>query len=252
MHSRPTHHPSADRPVLRLGLAGFTNAEQSLLNVALASRAAKYQMNWQLTSLGDADAWCVNGSRVQGLPDGTLRITPGLPSGRSIRINPAEIDWPVAFSMPLTVPGFQPGLCIPAAIAREHRVDAHAAGGLVATPDGAVPPGVLHRGEGPRPAFERVPCQRQRQAVRPGQPPHRHRRMAARRSGRDAQCGMEPAARDGGQHAQPFRSHRLFPADVAVRHPDQRATACRRTIARAACSCAARRACRCACSTIRA
>ncbi|HMA09808.1 MAG TPA: hypothetical protein VKP68_18160 [Ramlibacter sp.] len=107
MTSRSTHPSSAERPVLRLGLAGFNNAEQSLLNVALAARAAKYQMNWQLSSLGDADAWCVNGSRVQGLPDGTLRITPGLPSGRSIRINPAEIDWPVAFSTPLNVPGFK-------------------------------------------------------------------------------------------------------------------------------------------------
>src|SRR5512140_236061 len=107
MTSRPTHPSNAERPVLRLGLAGFTNAEQSLLNVALAARAAKYQMNWQLSSLGDADAWCVNGPHVQGLPDGTLRITPGLPSGRSIRINPAEIDWPVAFSTPLNVPGFK-------------------------------------------------------------------------------------------------------------------------------------------------
>jgi len=108
MNTRPARPSNAERPVLRLGLAGFSNAEQSLLNVALASRAARYQMNWQLSSLGDADAWCVNGSRVQGLPDGILRITPGLPSGRSIRINPAEIDWPVAFSTPLSVPDFSP------------------------------------------------------------------------------------------------------------------------------------------------
>lgn len=108
MQPRPTHPSTAERPALRLGLAGFTNAEQSLLKVALASRAAKYQMNWQLSSLGDADAWCVNGSRVQTLPDGILRITPGMPSGRSIRINPAEIDWPVAFSTPLTAPDFKP------------------------------------------------------------------------------------------------------------------------------------------------
>lgn len=108
MIHRPTHLPNAERPVLRLGLAGFSNAEQSLLNVALAARAAKYQMNWQLATLGDADAWCVNGAHVKGLPDGTLRITPGLPSGRSIRINPADIDWPVAFSGPIDVPGFKP------------------------------------------------------------------------------------------------------------------------------------------------
>ncbi len=97
-----------DRPVLRLGLVGFDPAQQAQLKVALASRADRYQMNWQLSSLGDADAWCVNGTHVKGLPDGTLCITPGLPSGRSIRINPAEINWPVAFSLPLNVPGFQP------------------------------------------------------------------------------------------------------------------------------------------------
>jgi hypothetical protein len=108
MHPRTTHPLIADRPVLRLGLAGFNSAEQAHLNAALAARADRYQMNWQLSSLGDADAWCVNGAHVLGLPDGTLRITPGLPSGRSIRINPADIDWPVAFSMPLDVPGFKP------------------------------------------------------------------------------------------------------------------------------------------------
>jgi hypothetical protein len=108
MLTRSNNHPSAERPVLWLGLAGFTTAEQALLSAALALRASKYQMNWQLAQLGDADAWCVNGSRVQGLPDGTLRIIPGLPSGRSIRINPAEIDWPVAFSTPLGAPDFKP------------------------------------------------------------------------------------------------------------------------------------------------
>lgn len=106
-----TRFPSnafADLPVLRLGLAGFTAAEQASLCVALASRAAGKQMSWQLAQLGDADAWCVNGSRVQHLPDGTLRIVPGLPSGRSIRINLDEIDWPVAFSTPLDSPDFKP------------------------------------------------------------------------------------------------------------------------------------------------
>jgi hypothetical protein len=108
MFIRSSNHPYAERPVLRLGLAGFTAAEQASLNIALALRASKYQMNWQLAQLGDADAWCVNGSRVSALPDGTLRIRPGLPSGRSIRINPAEIDWPVAFSTPLGAPDFKP------------------------------------------------------------------------------------------------------------------------------------------------
>src|SRR4029079_18915800 len=47
----------------------------------------------------------VTGSRGQRLPGGVLRILPGLPSGRSVRIHPDEIDWPIAFSTPLAVAG---------------------------------------------------------------------------------------------------------------------------------------------------
>jgi DNA-binding transcriptional ArsR family regulator len=99
---------SEDIPVLRLGLAGFTTSEQASLTTAMALRAARGQIVWQAAALGEADAWCVNGSRVQRLPDGSLRIVPGLPSGRSIRISPADIDWPMAFSTPLGSPEFRP------------------------------------------------------------------------------------------------------------------------------------------------
>jgi hypothetical protein len=99
---------SAELPMLRLGLAGFTAAEQALLNAALAARASHSQTRWQLAPLGEADAWCVNGSRVQRLPEGVLRILPGLASGRSLRIHPDEIDWPIAFSTPLAAAGFEP------------------------------------------------------------------------------------------------------------------------------------------------
>jgi DNA-binding transcriptional ArsR family regulator len=99
---------SEDVPVLRLGLAGFTTSEQASLTTAMALRAARGQIVWQAAALGEADAWCVNGSRVQRLPDGSLRIVPGLPSGRSIRISPADIDWPMAFSTPLGAPEFRP------------------------------------------------------------------------------------------------------------------------------------------------
>ena len=94
--------------MLRLGLAGFTAAEQAVLSAALAARASHGQTSWQFAPLGEADAWCVNGSRVQSLPGGVLRILPGLPSGRSIRIHPDEIDWPIAFSTPLGSAGFEP------------------------------------------------------------------------------------------------------------------------------------------------
>ena len=168
MLTRSNSNSSTERPVLRLGLAGFSTAEQSSLNVALASRAAQDQIKWQLVPLGEADAWCVNGSRVQGLPDGTLRIVPGLPSGRSIRINPTEIDWPVAFSTPLAAPDFKAAYLFQCDAPESIVADAEAARGLAAAADGAVLSGLAHRGEEPRPAHRRLSRQRQRQAVRAG------------------------------------------------------------------------------------
>jgi hypothetical protein len=108
MLTPPIRYHSTELPVLRLALAGFTAAEQAFLNAALAARASHSQTSWQLAPLAEADAWCVNGARVQRLPDGVLRILPGLPSGRSMRIHPDEIDWPIAFSTPLSSAGFDP------------------------------------------------------------------------------------------------------------------------------------------------
>lgn len=104
----PSRAIVAEQPVLRLALAGFSAAEQSGLCVALAQRAARRRIQWQLAQPGEADAWFVNGSRVQRLPDDTLRIMPGLPSGRSIRINMEQVDWPIAFSTPAGPPDFRP------------------------------------------------------------------------------------------------------------------------------------------------
>ncbi len=82
--------------------------EQAPLCHALAARLSTRRTSWQVTPLGEADAWCVNGSRVARLPDGTLRIVPGLASGRSIRIHPDEVDWPIAYSTPAGPPDFRP------------------------------------------------------------------------------------------------------------------------------------------------
>jgi hypothetical protein len=97
-----------EQPLLRLALAGFNAAEQGALCVVLAQRAARRRIQWQLAQPGEADAWFVNGARVQQLPDGTLRIMPGVASGRAIRINLEDLDWPIAFSMPVGPPDFKP------------------------------------------------------------------------------------------------------------------------------------------------
>ena len=99
---------TTELPILRLGLAGFTREEEAALCVEAAWRATEKQMVWVVGSLADADAWCVNGSRLRRLPDHTWRIVPPNISEHSIRINPDEVDWPVAFSMPAGPPDFDP------------------------------------------------------------------------------------------------------------------------------------------------
>jgi len=99
---------TTELPILRLGLAGFTREEEAALCTEAAWRATEKQMVWVVGSLADADAWCVNGSRLRRLPDHTWRIVPPNVSEHSIRINPDEVDWPVAFSMPAGPPDFDP------------------------------------------------------------------------------------------------------------------------------------------------
>jgi hypothetical protein len=45
---------------------------------------------------------------VQQLSDGTLRVASGVPAGRSIQLNPSEVDRPMAFSIPLAPRDFEP------------------------------------------------------------------------------------------------------------------------------------------------
>lgn len=95
-----------DRPVLRLGLAGFSSVEEEAIRTAV--RAPVPVLDWEVVPLADADAWCVNGARAQPLGDGTVRIAPGLPSSRSIRVDPKAIDCPVVFAGLPASPGFRP------------------------------------------------------------------------------------------------------------------------------------------------
>lgn len=108
MLNPPNRTFNPEQPQLRLALAGFNAAEQAALCVVLAQRAARRRIQWQLAQPGEADAWFVNGARVQRLPDGTFRIMPGVASGRAIRINLEDLDWPLAFSLPLAATDFRP------------------------------------------------------------------------------------------------------------------------------------------------
>ena len=85
--------------MLRLGLLGFSSAQQAMLETALV--ALRTRLRWRVVALDEADAVCVNGSRVVTLPDGSLQIADSAPGGPPLRIDPSHSGRPLSFSLPL-------------------------------------------------------------------------------------------------------------------------------------------------------
>lgn len=96
----PSHKTTLDLPVLRLGIVGFAPAQHSLLEAVLAN--VDSGMCWQVTRLSQADAWCVNGSCIEVLTDGSLQIGSAAGNARPVRLNLDHADRPIAFSLPLS------------------------------------------------------------------------------------------------------------------------------------------------------
>jgi len=96
-------------PALRLGLAGFSEAQQKLAADA-ARAAATPRWRWELGTFADADAWWLEGRHTLLMPNKHLRVQPAVPSGRSVQIALADVDRPVAFSLPLVAPDFKPAV----------------------------------------------------------------------------------------------------------------------------------------------
>jgi hypothetical protein len=96
-------------PVLRLGLAGFTEAQQRAASEAAAA-AGSARARWELGSFADADGWWLDGGRTLLMPNKHLRVQPAVPTGRSVQLALADVDRPVAFSLPVTAPGFHPAV----------------------------------------------------------------------------------------------------------------------------------------------
>lgn len=96
-------------PVLRLGLAGYTEAQHKTAAEAAAA-AASARATWELGNFADADAWWLEGSRTLLMANEHLRVQPAVPSGRSVQLALADVDRPVAFSLPITAPGFKPAV----------------------------------------------------------------------------------------------------------------------------------------------
>jgi hypothetical protein len=96
-------------PVLRLGLAGFTEAQQKVAAAAVAA-ASSNRARWEISAFADADGWWLDGSRTVLLPDQHLRVQPATPSDRPVQLALADVDRPVGFSLPITAPGFKPAV----------------------------------------------------------------------------------------------------------------------------------------------
>ena len=96
-------------PVLRLGLAGFSEAQQNAAT-AVVRAAGSPRANWTLSPLAEADVWWLEGSRTVLMPTGMLRVQPGVRSGRSVQIALSDVDRPVGFTLPLAAAGFEPAV----------------------------------------------------------------------------------------------------------------------------------------------
>jgi hypothetical protein len=95
-----------------LGLAGFTDAQ--VKNAAeVAAAAAGPRARWELGGFAEADGWWLEGSRTLLMANEHLRVQPAVPSGRSVQIALADVDRPVAFTQPITAPGFRPAVTFP-------------------------------------------------------------------------------------------------------------------------------------------
>jgi hypothetical protein len=90
-------------PVLRLALVGFSPAEQAVLEMGLDKIRAG--LPWCQSALPDADAVFACGPRALAHPGGLLQINPGLSGLQPVLLDINDSSRPLAFSVPLTVPG---------------------------------------------------------------------------------------------------------------------------------------------------
>ena len=71
-------------PVFRLGLAGYSEAQQKAAAEAVRA-AGSARCAWELAPFAEADAWWLEGSRTMLLPNQHLRVQPAVPSSRSVQ-----------------------------------------------------------------------------------------------------------------------------------------------------------------------
>jgi hypothetical protein len=102
----PFFAPAA-RPVLFLGLMGFTPDEAARIESQLQLTPVG-GVQWRLARFGDADAWVVNGARTRMLAEDEVCVDPPSTQEEPVRLRLRDVDRPVAFSRPLASSDFEP------------------------------------------------------------------------------------------------------------------------------------------------
>ncbi len=98
---------SPKQPVLWLGLTGFTPEQTKHLDVLLAN-LPKGLAAWQAGAFSEADAWLLSGEKSRLLSADSLKVLAGRPTERALQLNLAEVDRPIAFSLPLASSDLDP------------------------------------------------------------------------------------------------------------------------------------------------
>lgn len=95
-------------PVFLLGFGGFSPGQQHAFGEALQRASGPTQ--WLPSELAGADAWWVNGARLQLIGERTVRVGAGSSTERSLQLYLPDIDRPIAYSDPISCPGLQSAL----------------------------------------------------------------------------------------------------------------------------------------------
>lgn len=92
-------------PVFHLGFGGFSPGQQRVMADAIQRSAGPTQ--WVTGEMANADAWWVNGARLQLLGEQRVRVGGGSPAEKSLQLYLPDVDRPVAFSEPISCPQFE-------------------------------------------------------------------------------------------------------------------------------------------------
>lgn len=92
-------------PVFWVAVAGFSREQRD--RIAASLHNAPGLASWRISHFGEADAWLVNGAGCRLLPNGNVRVSPGLPTDPFLDLDTRTADR-VAFAEPMADSNLEP------------------------------------------------------------------------------------------------------------------------------------------------